>query len=257
MISLSIDPIQIRIFLSVLLRFSLVLFLLPVFRTRQVPTSVKAWAVWALVVMTMPVTTPFVPPLPLEPLALLGIIFSELMYATLFALSMNIIYGAFHMAGQLISFQMGLGVAEVIDPQTGNHDVLLSRWLQILATLFFFCIDGHLVVLRTFMESFQAVPIGSFLPTHNILYHMLVLSGRLFVIALKIAAPIMASQLVLQAGFAVVTKFSPQIHILIVSFPITIGVGILFALLSLSEWAGFTANTLTELLKFFRAVGLS
>ncbi|MGQ9795379.1 flagellar biosynthetic protein FliR [Desulfosoma sp.] len=257
MISLSIDPIQIRIFLSVLLRFSLVLFLLPVFRTRQVPTSVKAWAVWALAVMTMPVTAPFVPPLPLEPVALLNVIFSELIYATLFALSMNIIYGAFHMAGQLISFQMGLGVAEVIDPQTGNHDVLLSRWLQILATLFFFSIEGHLVVLRTFMESFQAVPIGSFLPTHNILHHMLVLSGRLFVIALKIAAPIMASQLVVQAGFAVVTKFSPQIHILIVSFPITIGVGILFALLSLSEWAGFTANTLTELLKFFRAVGLS
>ncbi|MGQ9671324.1 MAG: flagellar biosynthetic protein FliR [Desulfosoma sp.] len=257
MISLSIDPIQIRIFLSVLLRFSLVLFLLPVFRTRQVPTSVKAWAVWALAVMTMPVTAPFVPPLPLEPVALLNVIFSELIYATLFALSMNIIYGAFHMAGQLISFQMGLGVAEVIDPQTGNHDVLLSRWLQILATLLFFSIEGHLVVLRTFMESFQAVPIGSFLPTHNILHHMLVLSGRLFVIALKIAVPIMASQLVLQAGFAVVTKFSPQIHILIVSFPITIGVGILFALLSLSEWAGFTANTLTELLKFFRAVGLS
>lgn len=257
MISLSIDPVQIRIFLSVLLRFSLVLFLLPVFRTRQVPTSVKAWSVWALAVMTMPVTAPFVAPLPLEPLALLSVIFSELIYATLFALSMNIIYGAFHMAGQLISFQMGLGVAEVIDPQTGTQDILLSQWLQILATLFFFAIEGHLVVVRTFMESFRAVPMGSFLPTHNILHSILLLSGRLFVIALKIAAPIMAAQLVLQAGFAVVTKFSPQIHILIVSFPITIGVGILFALLSLSEWAGFTANTLTELLKFFRAVGLS
>lgn len=257
MISLSIDTTQIRIFLSVLLRFSLLLFLLPVFRTRQVPTPVKAWAVWALALMTTPFAAPFAPPLPLEPLALLGMILSELIYATFFALSMNIIYGAFHMAGQLISFQMGLGVAEVIDPQTGNHDVLLSQWLHILATLFFFAMEGHLVILRTFIESFQAVPIGSFLPTHNILHHMVFLSGRLFVIALKIAAPIMASQIVLQAGFAVVTKFSPQVHILIVSFPITIGVGILFALSSLSEWAGFTANTLRELLKFFRAVGLS
>ncbi|ROR01886.1 flagellar biosynthetic protein FliR [Desulfosoma caldarium] len=256
MISLSINLLQIRIFLSVLLRFSLVLFLLPVFRTHQVPTSVKAWSVWALSLMATPFIAPFVPPLPLEPLALVGMIFSELIYATFFALSMNIIFGAYHMAGQVMSFQMGLGVAEVIDPQTGIRDVLLSQWLQILATLFFFAIDGHLVVVRTFMESFRAVPVGSFLPTPNILQSVLLLSGRLFVIALKIAAPIMAAQLVLQAGFAVVTKFSPQIHILMVSFPITIGVGILFALLSLSEWAGFTANTLTELLKFFRAVGL-
>ncbi|MEJ5347465.1 MAG: flagellar biosynthetic protein FliR [Desulfosoma sp.] len=257
MISLFIDPLSVRIFLSVFLRLSLVLFLLPVFRTRQVPAAVKAWSVWALALIITPLSASNVPPLPLEPLPLMGMILSELIYAILFALSMNIIYAAFHMAGQIISFQMGLGLAEVIDPHTGNQDVLLSQWLQILATLFFFTIEGHLVVLRTFIESFQTVPVGSFLLTQNVLHNIILLSGRLFLIALKIAAPIMAAQLVLQAGFAVMAKFSPQIHILMVSFPITIGVGIFFALLSLPEWAASMADTLTLLLKFFRAVGLS
>mgnify|MGYP001058947783 CR=1 FL=1 len=257
MVSVHIDPVQIRIFLSVLLRLSLVLFLLPVFRTRQVPMAVKAWSVWALAFMATPLTAPAVPPLPLDPLPLMGTVISELIYAALFALSMHVIYGAFHMAGQLIAFQMGLGLAQVVDPQNGTQDVLLSQWLQILATLFFFAIQGHLVVVRTFIESFQAVPVGSFLPSQNILHNMLILSGRLFIIALKIAAPVMSAQLLLQAGFALVAKFSPQINILILSFPITIGVGIVFALLSLREWAESVSTHLTVLLKFFRAVGLS
>ncbi len=257
MVSFHIDPLQIRIFLSVLLRLSLVLFLLPVFRTRQVPAAMKAWSVWALAFMVTPLAGRFVPPLPTETFPLMGTVVSELIYAALFALSMHIIYGAFHLAGQLIAFQMGLGFAQVVDPQNGTQDVLLSQWLQILATLFFFAIQGHLVIIRTFIESFEAVPVGSFLPTQNILLHILTLSGRLFVLALKIAAPVMSAQLLLQAGFALVAKFSPQINILIVSFPITIGVGIFFALLSLPGWAESMQNTLTVLLKFFRAVGLS
>ncbi|MEJ5363763.1 MAG: flagellar biosynthetic protein FliR [Desulfosoma sp.] len=257
MVTFHIDTVQIRVFLSVLLRLSLVLFLLPVFRTRQVPMAVKAWSVWALSFMAAPLTAPSVPPLPLEPLPLAGTMISELIYATLFALSMHVIYGAFHMAGQLMAFQMGLGFAQVVDPQNGTQDVLLSQWLQILATLFFFAIQGHLVVIRTFIESFQAVPVGSFLPTPNIVHNIFTLSGRLFVIALKIAAPVMSAQLLLQAGFALVAKFSPQINVLMVSFPITIGVGIFFALLSLPEWAQSVSTALTVLLKFFRAVGLS
>lgn len=256
MISVHIDTVQIRIFLSVFVRLSLVLFLLPVFRTRQVPAPVKVWSVWALAWLATPFAAPSVPPLPLEPLPLAGMILSELLYAMFFALSMNIIFGAFHMAGQILSFQMGLGFAQVVDPQSGVQDVLLSQWLQILATLFFFAIQGHHVVIRTFLESFHSVPVGGFLPTQNTLQNLLVLSGRLFVIALKIAAPVMSAQLLLQAGFAVVTRFSPQIHILMVSFPITIGVGIFFALLSLPEWAKSVAETLRMMLKFFRAVGL-
>lgn len=257
MVSFSIDPMPIRLFLSVLLRLSFVLFLLPVFRTRQVPAAVKAWCVWALAFMLTPFAARSVPPLPLDPLSLAGTVLSELIYATLFALAMHIIYGAFHMAGQLLAFQMGLGFAQVVDPQSGTQDVLLSQWLQILATLFFFAIQGHLVILRTFIESFQAVPVGSFLPTHDIVQKILILSGRLFVVALKIAAPVMSAQLLLQAGFAMVAKFSPQINVLMVSFPITIGVGIFFALLSLPGWAESISTAVTVLLKFFRSVGLS
>ncbi len=256
MVSFHLDPVQIRVFLSVLLRLSLVLFLLPVFRTRQVPSALKAWSVWALALMATPVVARSTPPLPLDTVPLAETMVSELIYAALFALSMHIVYGAFHLAGQLIAFQMGLGFAQVVDPQSGTQDVLLSQWLQILATLFFFAIQGHLVLIRTFIESFHAVPIGSFLPTQDIIRNLFALSGRLFVIALKIAAPVMSAQLLLQAGFALVAKFSPQINILVVSFPITIGVGIFFALLSLPEWAESVSSTLIGLLKFFRAVGL-
>ncbi len=252
----SIDLTQVRIFLSILLRLGLCLFLLPVFKARQIPGSVKAWSTVALTVMVYPAVKRFVAPFPLDPLPACGVVLSELIYASIFALSLNVLFGAFHMAGQLVSFQMGLGFAQVADPQTGTQNVLLSQFLQILATLFLFATNAHLLIIRIFVESFRHVPVGGFFVNAGTVQNVVVLFGRLFVIALKIAAPIMSVQLLLQVGFALIAKFSPQVNILIVTFPITIGVGILFATFSLSGWSDSIGIHLNELLRFFRAVGL-
>lgn len=250
----SIDLTQVRIFLSLLLRIGLCFFLLPVFRAQQVPAPVKAWATVALSVMSLPLVGPFVPPFPLSPFQAAGFVVSELVFAGLFALVMHILFGAFHLAGQLISFQMGLGFAQVADPQTGTQNVLLGQFLQILATLIFFSINGHLLVIKAFLESFQSVPVGGFFPSGEVFRAVMAQAAHLFVIAIKIAAPILSVQILLQVAFGVVAKFSPQINILIVSFPITIAVGILFAILSLAGWNDLLALYLTRLIHFFKAV---
>jgi len=46
--------------------------------------------------------------------------------------------------------------------------------------------------------------------------------------------------LLTQVGFGVIAKFAPRINILITSFPLTIGVGLFFLMLSVPLWGGMT-----------------
>ncbi|SMC19352.1 flagellar biosynthetic protein FliR [Desulfacinum hydrothermale DSM 13146] len=252
--TLTVDLHQVRIFLSILLRLGLCIFLLPVFRARQVPAPAKAWGTVALSALSLPLVGRFIEPFPLSPFQAAGFVVSELVFASLFALTMHILFGAFHMAGQLVSFQMGLGFAQVADPQSGTQNVLLGQFLQILATLIFFSVNGHLLVIKVFLESFQTIPVGGFFPSGEVFRSVIAQAGQLFVIAIKIAAPILSVQLLLQVAFGVVAKFSPQINILIASFPITIAVGILFAIFSLAGWNDLLAHHLARLIHFFQAV---
>jgi flagellar biosynthetic protein FliR len=250
----TIDPIQVRILLAVLLRLSLTFFLLPVFRTQAVPNHVKVLAVVSLTFMLFPLVRGELEPLPLNPAGLAGAVIGEILLGTVFALSMHLILGAFQMAGQLITFQMGLGFAQVVDPQYGTQEVLFSQWLQVIATLIFFSMDGHLVIVKALVESFRTIPLGGFLADARLYGKVLALSTQMFLIAVKIAAPVTAVLLITQAGLGIIAKFSPQINVLIVSFPLTIVLGLFFTLLSLPSWGHAVGLYLKTLFRFFQAL---
>jgi flagellar biosynthetic protein FliR len=76
----------------------------------------------------------------------------------------------------------------------------------------------------------------------------------MFLIAVKIAAPVMAVLLITQAGLGIIAKFSPQINVLIVSFPLTIVLGLFFTLLSLPSWGHAVGLYLKTLFRFFQAL---
>ena len=50
----------------------------------------------------------------------------------------------------------------------------------------------------------------------------------MFVIAVKIAAPVMAVLFLTQIALGILAKAVPQVNILMTSFPLTIGLGLLF-----------------------------
>jgi flagellar biosynthetic protein FliR len=71
---------------------------------------------------------------------------------------------------------------------------------------------------------------------------MINLCSGMFVLALQIGAPVLAINLFVSVGLGVVARTVPQINVLIVSFPLTIGVGLLAMGLSLPFVAGVLKN---------------
>jgi flagellar biosynthetic protein FliR len=228
---------ELSLLLAVFLRLSVIIFMLPIFNNTHVPNMVKACVIIALTGVLYPFlhqTTS--PPSILDPVALACIALSELMLGTVLALSILFILDAFQMAGELISFEMGFGFAQAADPQNGTQSMLFSIWFQVLATVLFFGINGHHFLLKAVIESFKNVPVGAFALKDVMFQKIILLSGQLFVIAIKISAPVMIVLLLTQIGLGMVSKFAPQINILMTSFPVTIFVGLLFMSFSVLIW---------------------
>jgi len=236
MVNLTIDYKQVAIFLAILLRLSLILFVLPFFGSNDVPRSVKALIALSLALVLFLLLHDTVEPPSLEPLTVLTVVLGEMIFAAVVSLAILTVFGAFHFAGEIIGFQIGFGFAQVADPQTGAQVMVISQFFQLLATLIFFGLNGHHIILAALVESFKTIPIGGFSLTTATYEKIIMLSGKLFVVGIKMAAPVMAVFFLTQVGLGLVARFSPEINILMVSFPLTIMLGFVFIAFSTSRW---------------------
>jgi flagellar biosynthetic protein FliR len=172
-------------------------------------------------------------PFPSEPFGFGFFMISEFMIGFLLGLSIRLIFTAIELAGEFAGFQMGFGMANIIDPQSGMDTTLLAQLYYILGLLIFFTIDGHHWFFRALVQSFQLLSPGEFYPQEGLYLHLLTLSGRMFLIAVKVVAPVTAILFLVQIAMGIVARMVPQVNILMSSFPLTISLGLVFLGLSM------------------------
>ncbi len=135
-------------------------------------------------------------------------------------------------AGQSIAMAMGLGFASAVDPQNGVQVPVVSQFYMILATLIFLALDGHLLLIQTIHHSFELLPIGAQWP-RELAWKIVLWGSYMFASGLMIALPALASLLLVNLAFGVITRSAPQLNIFAVGFPITLLTGFALILLSL------------------------
>ncbi len=165
---------------------------------------------------------------PPSPLALGIMAVGEILFGMILSLIIRCIFAGIQMAGQIIGFQMGFSMMNVVDPLSGTSVELTSQFLYLVTLLLFLTMDGHLYMLAAFTKSFSLVPPGTFLINQQVYNHLLYFSSQIFVIAVKVAAPVMVAELLVSSGLGIVARLAPQINVLFVGFPIKIAVGFFF-----------------------------
>lgn len=97
-----------------------------------------------------------------------------------------------------------------------------------VSILTFLTLDGHLYMMRGFALTFKLIPAGGFLLGEIVLRQVFGLAAQLFVLALKIAAPVMVALFMVELMLALISRTSPQINIMEIGFPLKIGTGFFF-----------------------------
>ncbi len=215
------------VFALVMVRVGFLMAFLPVFGSRLVPYSVKAATILILTLLLTPLVAGRVKvPETLWDFLLLSI--PEALLGLSMAFFVRLVFAGVQFGGQLLGFQMGFGVANVIDPATGVEAPVLAQMAYLIALLLFLVFDIHHYFFLALGESLRILPPGSLKGPKEIFY-LLVLHGEdIFRLAIRILAPAMAILLLVQIAMGIVARFVPQVNVMIVSFPLTIGVGLFF-----------------------------
>jgi flagellar biosynthetic protein FliR len=242
-----INAAEFAAFVLVLLRLSILVVVAPVFDNSLIPAPVKAALVLTLTFVIAPRVSYEAALMPMTWFGFAFLALGELLIGLALALMVRLVLEAAHVAGEYISFQMGMSMLNAMDPQSGGQVAVISLIVNLVMTLFFLYANGHLLVLKAVIDSFQVAPPGLF-PVFGPEYFgelMRSLAG-LYVLALKIAAPVIAVLFCCKVAFGVVAKAMPQMNILFVSMPVYIFVGLLILTFSLPWWPQLLGRALLE-----------
>ncbi|MBF0368477.1 MAG: flagellar biosynthetic protein FliR [Magnetococcales bacterium] len=205
------------------------LFLTAPFFSRNVgPMRVR---VVLLLSLTL-VLYPLVPPWPQEGTGELGPIFfaviGEIFIGTVIGMLAHWALVSVQVAGGIMGFQMGLSMAQVMDPTSGMQEGVLSNLLYLTVLMIFLSIDGHHLLLEGIAHSFTTLPIGGGLPRiDTILESGVTAMGQLFVIAILISAPVIAATKLLYLGMGLINRASPQVQVFFLAMPVAQMLGFL------------------------------
>nr|WP_321257434.1 flagellar biosynthetic protein FliR [uncultured Pseudodesulfovibrio sp.] len=252
------NPSDMLSFFLTLFRISVVLFLMPFFGGNSTPKTVKAALV---LVLSMAVWPQLSFPGTLMPTGwnIVIMFIGELVLGLILGLVVNFLFAAVQLGGQIIGFQMGFAMVNVVDPITGTSNAVTAHFLYMTTMLTFLVLNGHLYLLQAVGMSFEHIPPGGLLLNNNLATDIFQFSNLMFTLAIKIAAPIMASLFLVDLALALISRVAPQMHVLILGFPIKITVGFFFLgfiLTLMSTYVGDFLQTLNLMNETIMKYGL-
>ncbi len=200
----------------------------PVLSNRVIPARVKIGLALAIAIIVAPATTE--PALPIFSAAAPLLLLQQMLAGVLIGFGIKVVFAAVDMAGNVIGLQMGLSFASFIDPVNSNQTPLIGSFLNLLTTLLFLALDGHLALLAAATRSFDLLPISTQFFT-GVGWERLIATGTgLFQLGLQISLPVLATMLVINLTLGVMSRAAPQLNLFSVGFPLTALTGIvLFA----------------------------
>jgi len=202
----------------------------PPFSSRLIPVQVKALLSVGLALPVAPALTSTLPSI--ETPAIIACAALQFFIGAALGFITYLFFAALQAAGDLLDVFGGFTLAMAYDPLSMNQSSIFGRFYNLVAVTLLFASDGHQLVLRGFLQSYQALPLdvsfsmGTFsrLITDGI--------GEMFLAGLQIAGPLIAVLFLTDVAFGLLNRVAPALNAFQLGFPAKI-----FLVLSLAGTA--------------------
>ncbi len=239
-------------FLLASIRGAAWLMLTPPFSGRTIPMTVKVALAMALAVPVAPRVAP--KNLDLSAAYLFGAVLTQVLAGLALGFVTLLIFSALQAAGDLIDLFGGFSLALGFDPLSMQQSSTFGRLNSLLGVVLLFVLDGHLLLMRGFFTSYDALPIDGLLNTAGLARVLTVGVGQFFLAALQIAAPLVAVLFLVDAGLGLLTKISPALNAFALGFPAKILVTLLLVTAALPLLPQVVETLVETILKSMSAV---
>ncbi|HMB00923.1 MAG TPA: flagellar biosynthetic protein FliR [Spirochaetota bacterium] len=223
-----------QIFLLVWARMAGVVFLAPVFSSSMIPARFKAILSFLITIVIFPWVANLGYELPVYLPDYGLIVVKEIIIGVIFGFFLSVIFAAFQLTTQFFATQIGLGMSKVFDPNTQEQMPVMGIFFQVIAILIFLAINGMHMVLIGVADSYELLPVINLVQHSETLMTMAIkYFSIMFIIALKMAFPIICTSVIIVFCLGLIGKIAPQANILLLGLPLQFGVGLIILLILL------------------------
>jgi len=222
-----------KVFLLVMSRVGGLVFTAPVLGSRNFPVVGKIGLMGLTAVLITPGIAALRQTLPSDALefALMGA--SEMLIGMMMGFVMTLVFGAIQVGGQIMDMQTGFGMMNVFNPALETQFPIFGFFLFIIAVLVLLATNGHHLMLRALVSTFEKIPLGGLTVRDGLLRQVSLWGSAMFYDGLMMAAPVGAAMLVAYLVMGLLGRVVPQIQLFAVGFPVTIALGLFITALSL------------------------
>jgi len=213
----------------------------PMFSAQTIPALVRVALVAVLAAAIMPGLPLVVGGLPL----ILGAsLLLQFLIGLLLGSVVSIVLSAFAVAGQAITYQLGVGLAAFANPAVVGASSVLAEWFTLLSLLVFVILRGPELVVVALVDSFKAMPLSATGIVPSVPLLVVGLFSSALEVALLIAAPMMVAGLISDLSVGVLARAFPQINAFFMSLPLKFGLVLLVMLAAVPLFYAVVPNVL-------------
>lgn len=218
---------QIQIWIAMFVRITAIVALLPVFGASNVPVQIKAGLSLLLASILFPVVAAKGGIVVSQSLpAFVFVCVKELFIGLVIGYAASLLFVSVQLAGDFIDTIMGFSFVQLVDPLTESEVTASGQFQVLIFSIIFLTMNGHLFLLLAIQKCFEVVPLfGGHIPTGAIADHFMQMTANIFVLAFKLASPILIPLIVTTVTLGVVARTVPQLNVFFIGMPLSIAVG--------------------------------
>ena len=247
-----VDWAQLYLFELIFMRMSGFLLFNPLLGRSNLPAMVKTGMALVLSILVFGTAGTGVVELAFRLLLELGI-------GLVLGFVMRVVFSVVQIGGEVIDTQMGMTMAQIYDASSQANLSVTASLLNILLILDFFAENGHYTLMRLLTTSGELVPYGAAALGDGVYAYVIELFLACMLLAVKLAMPILAAELLGEVGMGVLMKAIPQINAFVINIELKVIIGLLLFFLLLTPINEFLleleSGMLSELGRILRLIG--
>jgi flagellar biosynthetic protein FliR len=216
---------QFEVFILIAMRTTSMISVMAIFSNSSMAPKLRIFLGFALALMcTAIVPQPDI--LPVTFLMLIPLTIKEVLTGLALGYIGNFLFEALKFSGFLSARLMGLSMMTIVDPSSSEKNNVLSQLLVFFAIFLLFVTDGHLFFFKAIIDSFYILPLFKLGFHNNIILELVRMIQNIFVIGIKISAPILVILYMVRIVLGIMAKLNPDMNVFFVSLPLSIIVGL-------------------------------
>lgn len=226
--------IALKYYFLIGVRISAIVILLPGFSSAAFPSIAKVFVIIVLTFLAC-FNLKFVPILGIEDNVIFALyIIKEILVGLMIGFFSQLPFMAARTAGDIISFKTMFSMANVVDPSFEQRVTIWGQFYDIMALFVFFIINGHLILFRAILYSFEKISVSSVLSVNMpILEKIITIVTSTIAAGIMIAAPVAVALLVSNFSMGLISRTMPQFNVFFIGIPLQIILAFLLIIITI------------------------